>query len=196
MVNGTDNSDLVAKGFWGGFVKSFKKGAARKKRSNDSATASPVGVEIDTVLLMSDETNSTDTPKIESALTNAPGLDFEAGSIKSKMLIINTSCYMVTLPNIVSEYIEILLRLIFSMFFSAATPCYPANISTLVPAAPSHLETTFSRSATFIESGQYIHFTCKRTSSSKYREYKETGLLLKNLNEFESKRILLYRKKC
>ena len=87
MVNGTDNSDLVAKGFWGGFVKSFKKGAARKKRSNDSTAASPVGVEIDTVLLMSDETNSTDTPKIESALTNAPGLDFEAGSIKSKLLI-------------------------------------------------------------------------------------------------------------
>ena len=88
MVNGTDNSDLVAKGFWGGFVKSFKKGAARKKRSNDSTATSPVGVEIDTVLLMSDKTNSTDTPKIESALTNAPGLDFEAGSIKSKMLII------------------------------------------------------------------------------------------------------------
>ena len=117
MVNGTDNSDLVAKGFWGGFVKSFKKGAARKKRSNDSTAASPVGVEIDTVLLMSDETNSTDTPKIESALTNAPGLDFEAGSIKSKMLIINTSCYMVC---IVSEYIEILFRL---MFFNVFHSC-------------------------------------------------------------------------
>ena len=88
MVNGTDKSDLVAKGFWGGFVKSFKKSAARKKRSNDSTAASPVGVEIDTVLLMSDKTNSTDTPKIETALTNAPGLDFEAGSIKSKMSII------------------------------------------------------------------------------------------------------------
>ena len=103
MVNGTDNSDLVAKGFWGGFVKSFKKGAARKKRSNDSTAASPVGVEIDTVLLMSDETNSTDTPKIESALTNAPGLDFEAGSIKSKMLMINTSCYIVTLYQNISK---------------------------------------------------------------------------------------------
>ena len=43
----------------------------------------------------------------------------------------------------------------------------------MVPAAPSHLETKFIRSATYIESGQFIHFTCKRTSSSKYREYKE-----------------------
>ena len=105
MVNGTDNSDLVAKGFWGGFVKSFKKGAARKKRSNDSTADSPVGVEIDTVLLMSDETNSTDTPKIESALTNAPGLDFEAGSIKSKILNINTSCHMVLYRNTIATYI-------------------------------------------------------------------------------------------
>ena len=80
------------------------------------------------------------------------------------------------------------------MFLSAATPCYPANISTLVPAAPSHLETAFSRSATFIESGQYIHFTCKRTSSSKYREYKETGLFLKNLNELESKKMFISKR--
>ena len=85
MVNGTQNSDLVAKGFWGGFVKSFKKSVSRKKRSNDSTVASPVGVEIDTILIMSDKTNDTDTPKIETALTNAPGLDFVAGSIKSKM---------------------------------------------------------------------------------------------------------------
>lgn len=114
MVNGTDNSDLVAKGFWGGFVKSFKKGAARKKRSNDSTAASPVGVEIDTVLLMSDETNSTDTPKIESALTNAPGLDFEAGSIKSKMLIINTSCYIVYCIRIYRNNISTYIFLCFS----------------------------------------------------------------------------------
>ena len=96
-------------------VKSFKKVAARKKRSNDSTAASPVGVEIDTVLLMSDKTNSTDTPKIESALTNAPGLDFEAGSIKSKLLI-KYEC-MVSNQNVESEYIEILLRLIFCQCF-------------------------------------------------------------------------------
>ena len=85
MVNGTENSDLVSKGFWGGFVKSFKKAASRKKRSDNSSTASSAAVEIDTVLLMSDKTNSTDTPKIESALTNAPGIDFVAGSVKCKI---------------------------------------------------------------------------------------------------------------
>ena len=85
MVNGTENSDLVSKGFWGGFVKSFKKSTwSRKKRSNDSTVASPVGVEIDTILLMSDKTNDTDTPKIATAITNAPGLDFVADSIIRK----------------------------------------------------------------------------------------------------------------
>ena len=90
MANGTMKSDLIEKGFWGGFVKSFKRSSnsnsGRKKRSSQNATsaAGPVGVEIDTVLLMADKMNDTENPKLESAITNAKGLDFVPDSIKCK----------------------------------------------------------------------------------------------------------------
>ena len=88
MANGTMKSDLIEKGFWGGFVKSFKRisSSSRKKRSSQNATAAagPVAVKIDTVILLADKMNDTENPKLESAITNAKDLDFEPDTIKCK----------------------------------------------------------------------------------------------------------------
>ena len=68
MANGTKKSELIEKGFAGGFVKSFKKISNRNKRSSDNSTSD---VEIDTVILLMSATNATDKTKLESAIKNA-----------------------------------------------------------------------------------------------------------------------------
>ena len=85
MASGLQNAtDLVDKGFWGGFVKGFKKISARKKRNTDNKTTTETtdSVQIDTVIMMADPTNKTDLEKLETAITNAPNLTAVSGSIK------------------------------------------------------------------------------------------------------------------
>ena len=69
------------KGFWGGFVKSFRKSSSvrRKKRSTANATTSDV--QINTVVLFADPTNPTD---LKDSITNNPNLTAVSGSIKGK----------------------------------------------------------------------------------------------------------------
>ena len=46
---------MIAKGFWGGFVKSFERSSSsRKKRSSDN-----VDVKIDAVIMMAEQINET-----------------------------------------------------------------------------------------------------------------------------------------
>lgn len=95
MANGTEKSDLIEKGFSGGFVKSFKRisnNSNRKKRSSNDSTSdvqAAENVEIDTVILMTSATNATEKTKLEAAIKNAASdLDLVSGNITCKIGII------------------------------------------------------------------------------------------------------------
>ena len=67
------------KGFWGGFVKSFRKSSPGRKKKRSTANATTSDIQINTVVLMADATNATD---LKDAITNAPNLTAVSGSIK------------------------------------------------------------------------------------------------------------------
>ena len=83
--NGTKKSDLIEKGFSGGFVKSFKRISNRRKRSSDNSTAATEDVAIDTVMLMTSATNTTEKTKLESIIKDAAtDVNFVTGNITCK----------------------------------------------------------------------------------------------------------------
>ena len=75
---------MIGKGFWGGFVKGFKLSSSKKKRDTSNVTSSgdtPKTVQIDTVVMMADQTNATDITKLGTAISKAPDLTAVSGSI-------------------------------------------------------------------------------------------------------------------